>query len=95
MVGSGGVSVVVGCEVDSGVVCAEDSKARVLVVIFLKTYMRTTPVPTNSKPADYEWMVILALPLGPPLSSAEVGLQVDSMRNPANRSWFEMYVPSF
>jgi hypothetical protein len=84
----GGDSVVVGCEVDSGVVCVGDSKARgVLVVISLKTYTRITPAPTNSRLVGYEWMVTLALPLGLPLNSAAVavGMGVVSMRSPANR----------
>jgi hypothetical protein len=63
----------------------EDSKDRVLVVISLKTCMPTTLVPINNKPVAYAWMDSLALPLDPPLSTAEVGLVVGSMQNPANK----------
>jgi len=79
-------SVVVGCGVGSGAVSAEDSKARVLVVISLKTYTQTTPALTNSRPAGYEWMVILALPPVPPHSSVAVVVSaVASMQSLANK----------
>ena len=84
---SGGFAVV-GYEEDSGVVCVvQDSKGRVPVVIFLKTYMRITLAPTNRRhPVGYEWMVILALPLGlPPITTTAAGMEVGSMLNPVNR----------
>jgi len=78
-------SVVVGCGVDSGVVSVEDSKARELVVISLKTYTQTTPALINSRPVGCEWMVILALPPVPPLSTVAVVIAVASMQSPVNK----------
>lgn len=78
-------SVVVDCEVESGADYVEDSKARVLVVISLKTYMQITLAPTNNRLVGYGWMVFPVLPLGLPLNSAAVGMEVGSMQNPANR----------
>jgi len=86
--------VVVGYGAVSEVVCAEDSKARVLVAISLKTYTQTTLVLTNSRPVGYEWMVILALPPALPPSSVaeeeeeeegEEDLAVVSMQSPVNK----------
>jgi len=78
-------SVVVGYEAESGVVCVGGSKARVLVVISLKTYTQITLAPTNSRPAGYEWTVILALPPALLLNTPAVGMEVDLMQSPASR----------
>jgi hypothetical protein len=73
-------------EVDLGVVYVEDSKARVQVVISLKTYMQTTLVPTNSsRLVGYEWMVFLDLLPDLLLSTVVAGTEVDLMQSPANR----------
>ena len=85
-------------------VSVEDSKARVLVAISLKTYTQTTPAPTSSRPVGYEWMAILAPPPVLPLSTVVVvaaaeaaavavaAIAVDSTQSPVNRSWSGMYV---
>ena len=78
-------SVVVDCGVDSGAACVVDSKARVLAVISLKTYTRTTRVLTNHRVEGYEWTAIPALPLGLLLSLAAGGIQAGSMQSPASR----------
>jgi len=75
----------VGHGVGSEVVYAEDSKARVLVVISLKTYTQITLAPTNNRRVDYGWMVLLALPLALPLSTAGEAIAVALMRSPANK----------
>lgn len=84
-VGVSAGSVVVGCGGGLGVVCVEDSKARVLDVISLKTYTRITLAPTNNRPVGCEWMVTPALPLGPLLNTAAAGTGVASMQSPANK----------
>jgi len=81
----GSVDFAVGDGVGSGVVYAEDSKARVLVVISLKTYMQITLALTNNRPVDYGWTVLPALPLALPLSTAEEAIAVALMRSPANK----------
>lgn len=87
-------SVVVDNEVDSEVVYVGDSKARVLVVISLKTYTQTTLALTNSRPVGYEWMVIRALLPALLLSMvAEVTGLLGMTQSPASRSWFETYAP--
>ena len=84
-------------------VSVEDSKARVLVAISLKTYTQTTPAQTSSRPVGYEWMAILAPPPVLPLSTVVVvaaeaavvvvvAIAVDSTQSPVNRSWSGMYV---
>lgn len=78
-------SVVVVYEVDSGVVCAEGSKARALVAISLKTYTRITLAPTNNRLVGCEWTVILALLLDLPPNSLVAGMEAGSMQNPASR----------
>jgi hypothetical protein len=80
-------SVAVGYGVGSGVVCAEDSKARVLVAISLKTYTQTTLALTNNRPVGCGWMLILALHQALPLSlvAAVAAIAAASMRSPVNR----------
>jgi len=71
--------------VDSGAVYVEDTKARVLVVISLKTYTQIIPVPTNNRPVDCGWTVSLALPPGLPLSTAGEALVEASTRSLVNK----------
>ena len=89
---------------DSEVAYVEDSKARALVAISLRTYTQTTLAPTSSRLVDCEWMVILAPPPALPLSMAaaaaaggeeeeEEVTAVALTQSLANRSWFGMYVP--
>jgi len=89
---------VVVCGVDSEVVYAEDSRARALVAISLRTYTRTTLALTSSRLVDCGWMVILVLPPALPHSSAAAAAAaavtvVASIQSLASRSWFGMYVP--
>lgn len=80
------VGPVEGYGVDSGAVCAEDSRARVLAVISLKIYTQTTLAPTNNRPVGYGWMDILAHLRVLPLSSVVgVAMAVASMQSPANK----------
>jgi len=81
----GSADFVVGYGVGSGVVYAGDSKARVLVVISLKTYTQITLVLTNNRPVDYGWMVLLALPLALLLSTAGAAIVVALMQSPVNK----------
>jgi len=84
----GSVDSVAGYGVGSGVVYGEDSKARVLVVISLKTYTQTTLALTNNRLVGYVWMALLALPPALPLSMAEEAMVVAvavSTQNPVNK----------
>ena len=82
----GSVDCVVGHGVDSGgVVYVEDSKARVLVVISLKTYTQTTLALINNRPVGYGWMDILALPPALPLSTVVGAMPEASMQNPVSK----------
>ena len=76
---------VVGHGVGSEVVYAEDSKARALVVISLKTCTQITLVLTNNRLVDYGWMVLLVHPLALPLSTVGEVIPVALMRSPANK----------
>lgn len=78
-------SVVADCEAVSEAACAVDSRARVLVVISPKTYTQTTPAPTNNRPVDCEWTVILVLPPARPLSMAAEATLVATTQNLASR----------
>lgn len=72
--------------VDSGEVAyVEDSKARALVVISLKTYMPTTLGLTNSRPVGYGWMDILALPPVLPLNMVAEAMVAASTQSPVNK----------
>ena len=82
----GFVGLVVGRGAGSGgVVYVEDSKARVPVVISLKTYTQITPVPTNSRPVGCGWTDILALPPALPLSTVAEAMVEASMQSPVNK----------
>ena len=78
-------SAVVGYGVGSEVVSVEDSKAKGLAVISLKTYTQTTLALTNSRPVGYEWTAFPALPPALPLSTVPVVLPVASMQNPVSK----------
>jgi len=81
-VGSAGV----GYGVDSEVVSGEGSKARVLVVISLKTYTQTTLALINSsRPVGYEWTASLALPPVLLLSTVPVVMPAALMQNRVNK----------
>ena len=81
----GSADSVVGCEVDSEVVYVEDSKARVLVVIFLKICTQTTLALTNNRLADCGWMDFPAPPPALPLSMAVEVIAVASTQSPVNK----------
>ena len=78
-------SVAVGYGVDSGVVYVGGTKARVLVVISLRTYTQTTLALTSSRPVGSGWMVILALPPALPLSTVAEAMAEGSMQSPVNK----------
>lgn len=78
-------SVAVGYGVDSGVVYVGGTKARVLVVISLKTYTQTTLALINNRPVGYGWMDILALPPALLLSTVVGDMPEASMQNPVSK----------